>query len=354
MLYTAADGRDVEISTGNPDRVPFVLVLTADRPSEELRMVVEAQLGYPVRLACMDAASMSKPDGLPEIPRADFPVLLEPDYRFDGRGGYWRGRPSLGDVLCDALSKPAAVFVVTDTADRRTTTLDHYMCGSVLSRAALGDIPLFALDGDGRLQPTTPEGLMSCARGLFRLSYSYGVNFERLVQARFSTTARPNSLGGGVSDEMPEGLAHPLTLQVLFALARRGTVDTRASLGLYRGEEVEKDVPSLYSLYVRNEAEEWCWGGSGAYAPYPVDYVAGLEFALFDAGLVELDAEAETVSITQEGRDFLAAFPPECEDPDVILRWADKTTGLIHERHAEACDLWVAAFFHAYIGASNG
>jgi hypothetical protein len=59
---------------------------------------------------------------------------------------------------------------------------------------------------------------------------------------------------------------------------------------------------------------------------------------------VNFNEEKETASLSELGHRLLDLLHPDCEDPDVILRWADED-GFFKPGVRESCDDWIMRFF---------
>jgi hypothetical protein len=87
------------------------------------------------------------------------------------------------------------------------------------------------------------------------------------------------------------------------------------------------------------------WVGTGKHPPYAfTDKVAAAAQYFVDVGLVNFNEEKETASLSELGHRLLDLLHPDCEDPDVILRWADED-GFFKPGVRESCDDWIMRFF---------
>jgi len=127
--------------------------------------------------------------------------------------------------------------------------------------------------------------------------------------------------------------ADPLAIQVLYDLRKRGGIEV--------GTAVTRDGWRL-GLYPMSDDARPVWTGTGRYAPRPLgmreaDSVASslvLHHMLrFREGVVTLSATGEA---------FLDMLHPDCEDPDMPLRWARHP---LSDEDREAMDAWIGRTF---------
>jgi hypothetical protein len=87
------------------------------------------------------------------------------------------------------------------------------------------------------------------------------------------------------------------------------------------------------------------WMGTGKYKPYPIsDQMADAATKFVHLGLVEFDNENETLSLSDKGNRLLDILHPDCEDPDVMLRWTEND-GFFKPDCEKSCDDWIMRFF---------
>lgn len=141
---------------------------------------------------------------------------------------------------------------------------------------------------------------------------------------------------------VPQGLDHPLALQLLYALRRAGgTINAERFLNSWDGGE--HMFGALMESRRRSTHDMWC--GTGKYEPICYGEDKRPEQALLATGLVEIDHQALTLSITDVGERFLNYLHKSCEDPDVILRWMNPKTGFFNPGSEAAVEEWLTKFF---------
>lgn len=139
---------------------------------------------------------------------------------------------------------------------------------------------------------------------------------------------------------VPEGLDHPLALQMLYALRRSGPISCEPYLNSWDGHHHLLDG-LLPSLPDRNRPS---WVGTGKYAPMDFGDSKRIEAALIATGLVDIDQQHLTVSLSPIGEKFLDYLHPACEDPDVILRWMGDD-GFFKPDSEDSVEDWLTKFF---------
>lgn len=87
------------------------------------------------------------------------------------------------------------------------------------------------------------------------------------------------------------------------------------------------------------------WSGTGKHSPLEIPSdLPRVPLAFIEKKLVGYDKQAKTISLTDKGHRFLDMLHPDCEDPDVILRWTDDD-GLFRDGVEQSCDDWIMRFF---------
>ncbi len=87
------------------------------------------------------------------------------------------------------------------------------------------------------------------------------------------------------------------------------------------------------------------WRGTGKYAPLPVsDKLARAPLRFLRMRLVDYDSREKTISLSDKGHRFLDMLHPDCEDPDVLLRWRGED-GHFKCGVQQSCDDWIMRFF---------
>jgi hypothetical protein len=87
------------------------------------------------------------------------------------------------------------------------------------------------------------------------------------------------------------------------------------------------------------------WRGTGKYAPIAIqDDLARVPLIFLGAKLVGYDQLTKTISLTEKGHRLLDMLHPDCEDPDVMLRWIGDD-GFFRQDVAKSCDDWIMRFF---------
>jgi hypothetical protein len=142
---------------------------------------------------------------------------------------------------------------------------------------------------------------------------------------------------------VPQGLDHPLALQLLYALRRAGgTISAEKFLNCWDG-----GAHMFGELMKSREHQniQDMWGGTGKYEPICFGEDKKPEQALLATGLVEIDHQTLTLSITDIGERFLNYLHASCEDPDVILRWMNPETRFFNPGSEAAVEEWLTKFF---------
>lgn len=112
----------------------------------------------------------------------------------------------------------------------------------------------------------------------------------------------------------PDGLGHPLALQVLFAVRRAGRLSLRGPVDGTRGSWTRDLVCAADPLTPS-------WRGTGRHAPVPIPEatVRSIALSLVDHYLLRHDADG--LALSRTGETFLDMIPPDFEDPDLPCRW---------------------------------
>jgi hypothetical protein len=88
------------------------------------------------------------------------------------------------------------------------------------------------------------------------------------------------------------------------------------------------------------------WPGTGRHQAVAVSssYPREIFGHLVAAGLVTVDGNGRA-GLTEVARRFLDHLHPDCEDPDIMVRWRDPVTGLIRNGAEPSVDAWTKRFF---------
>ncbi len=98
-------------------------------------------------------------------------------------------------------------------------------------------------------------------------------------------------------------------------------------------------------FFALDGSEDGLWKGTGKHRPFAVDQDVERAASYFvELGLVDFSREREQVSLSDKGNRLLDLFHPDCEDPDVILRWMGEG-GLFKPDVQKSCDDWILRFF---------
>jgi hypothetical protein len=140
---------------------------------------------------------------------------------------------------------------------------------------------------------------------------------------------------------VPKGLDHPLALQILYALRKSGPVACEDYLNSWDGSG------HLLGALLKNTRGGYnneTWAGTGKHPPMIFGCDKFVEASLLATGLIEIDHQNLTVSITDIGVKFLDYLHPSCEDPDVILRWLGED-GFFRPDSLASIEEWLTKFF---------
>jgi hypothetical protein len=98
-------------------------------------------------------------------------------------------------------------------------------------------------------------------------------------------------------------------------------------------------------LFALDHEHPTIWKGTGKYPAVAVPKeVATTPLSFIAMNLVSYDERKRTISLSDKGHRFLDLLHPDCEDPDVILRWMGED-GLFLEGVSKSCDDWIMRFF---------
>ncbi|MCS4090204.1 hypothetical protein [Rhizobium sp. BK176] len=87
------------------------------------------------------------------------------------------------------------------------------------------------------------------------------------------------------------------------------------------------------------------WSGTGKHSHVEIpSELPRVPLVFIEKGLVGYDPQSKAISLTDKGYRFLDLLHPDCEDPDVMLRWTGED-GLFREGVAQSCDDWIMRFF---------
>jgi hypothetical protein len=295
---------------------------------------------------------MLKPEFFRGLQWTELPVASDPWYRV----GLGRINPAkgIGDKVGVAEFFEAHYaylhYDAREVWDATVVARDRYRSGYIHSKmfGDNGHLHVATRKSNDILSMTAAE-MMEPAGGSMRLEYSYRFNMKAIAgklveEISLNAPSRRQVLkpsmygsdflaGASVSD-----FYHPLALQLLYSLKRSGPVSAQSfSYGR----------PPLDELYVRDDRETF-WGGTGKHAPVRIregSDEARAERSLFLLGFAEQSDNRNWFHISEAGERFLGRIHPDCEDPDVLNRWADVETGLIAGCHKDKVDSWLVRFF---------
>ena len=112
---------------------------------------------------------------------------------------------------------------------------------------------------------------------------------------------------------------------------------------LHIGRRRTEDGGVFFALDQKSGALEWC--GTGKYAPQPIsDKLSRAPLRFLRMRLVDYDSRGKTISLSDKGHRFLDMLHPDCEDPDVLLRWRGED-GHFKDGVEQSCDDWIMRFF---------
>jgi hypothetical protein len=98
-------------------------------------------------------------------------------------------------------------------------------------------------------------------------------------------------------------------------------------------------------FFALDGSDQGLWTGTGKHRPYSFsEKLAAAARYFVDVGLVKFEEESETVSLSETGHRLLDLLHPDCEDPDVILRWTGED-GFFKPDIGKSCDDWIMRFF---------
>jgi hypothetical protein len=144
-------------------------------------------------------------------------------------------------------------------------------------------------------------------------------------------------------------LAHPLSIQTLYLLRKHGPVPkTNSDVSAVNTDAKNAhDVINTfleYSYGAGPSAHQVVWKGSGKYASATMARFVDIGRALFGVGFIDINEDGDLI-LSESGHNFLEYIHPDCEDPDVFLRWIDPTTGFIRPEAEPSMDDWLMRHF---------
>jgi hypothetical protein len=87
------------------------------------------------------------------------------------------------------------------------------------------------------------------------------------------------------------------------------------------------------------------WKGTGKYPALHIpNDLTHAPLAFIAMKLVSYDAQTKTIALSDKGKQFLDLLHPDCEDPDVMVRWMGPD-GLFKIGVDKSCDDWIMRFF---------
>ena len=302
----------------------------------------------------------------------DYPVVGNPRFRA------WRGmsvpslrivhgRPDTGRSYSqDELARVAGTVMLhlpkdLDSArfELRSRALDWVFLAMEVAKRFGGGARVLTVGENG--EPMAGLGYLSDRASWHapwaRFHYSYALNFHAIAAKALERSLavvdkdsqgllNRASLGSYAPDRSNAATARrvsqrigigqfadPLALQLLYDLRRRGGVDL--------GMDVMRDGWKARLFPVSGDGRPQ-WTGSGRYEPRPLGSreAGGVVSALVLHHMLRFAGGALTVSDT--GSAFLDMLHPDCEDPDVPLRWARHP---LSAEDREAMDAWIGRTF---------
>jgi hypothetical protein len=138
----------------------------------------------------------------------------------------------------------------------------------------------------------------------------------------------------------------PDLTQLRMVLRRKGvevtSIGTTARVIQQLRNQSSGDSGRFFSL---DHAMPTAWKGTGKHPPLAVsDHVAQAPLSFIGMKLVCYDECTRTISLSDKGHRFLDLLHPDCQDPDVMLRWTGDD-GLFREGVEQSCDDWIMRFF---------
>ncbi|MBY3432871.1 hypothetical protein HFN89_01605 [Rhizobium laguerreae] len=138
----------------------------------------------------------------------------------------------------------------------------------------------------------------------------------------------------------------PVLAQLRTVLTGKGikfdAVGTTARVARQLLDNSSDDGNRFFSL---DHGAPTAWKGTGKHAPLAVaDDVASAPLSYFAMKFVRYDEGARTIALSDKGHRFLDMLHPDCEDPDVMLRWIGDD-GLFRDGVERSCDEWIMRFF---------
>jgi hypothetical protein len=364
------------IETVNPTKtVKKVIVFTTMSPgivgahpdsgsfnsiADGFRYHLGRHLGHPVSA---EVFRLAMPSVYPrDVMWTMFPIVSDPWWTTENRAS-------------EIAQADHIVFLENPNSSRHANEMAAYRFAWGVRQLGFGDRVFLVLSSDQKtFESRSIESLMAPAAGTMRMDYSYLVNFsaiagkalrhvldggellsgadlERLGKITFCEGTFANNHIYGLDTKlatngMISSLGKPFVLQWLYALRKKGCLDLAGRITEGDGR-FRLRGPLLEGLLKQGDASSWLWEGTGKYAPQPVGdrNESGHSPNLVEYGLVDVDIGKAVARLTDRGHRFLDLMHPDCEDPDVVLRWADPATGLVDARHLQAVHDWNMRFF---------
>lgn len=292
------------------------------------------------------------------IPWHDFPIVSDPFYSVpilqpSLASDYRWKEMEKSDLSGLASYAEAMVFVPEEIGWKRTSIIAHelsYLLQKLKSKHA--EIHVKTTTGM-EVRPTAELGREVATE--MRFLYSYRVNFAAIAMKALRELVPPEhenrhedfyeAFGKlqfcdwrGIRAGIGEPVDHPLALQWLYRLRQIGRFDANYARG-------EKWAHANHLLSLSND-QPTLWAGTGKYPGvdprHPVRYAP---FKWLSLGLAQYGFDTGEITLTDRGHRFLDRLHPDCEDPDVLLRWVDPETGEFRPGSEKACDDWVLRFF---------
>lgn len=160
--------------------------------------------------------------------------------------------------------------------------------------------------------------------------------------------------------------AHPLALQVLYALRASGMAVERGKGTIYDLlKSPAKMAAAMPFFRIEDGRFIFEWKGSGRYAPWIEDLGqaeddlerawGGVVHILSDLVMADLiGALGDGVALTRLGHRYLELIGDEADDPDVLLRWRTEDGRIGEPEDVPAMDRWLNRTFRAIKRKVNG
>lgn len=340
--------------------------------------------GFRVSASRLNALSYVRNAFPKGVPWTEFPAVSDPWCIFDPvlKGDYsafeyaqHRSKTSLCVDMADVFADhdAYAIEIIKYATDPLEFSLDLFRFVSTVKALGNVGVPVFlrVVTGiengkrDGEWVCVQIEDLLNEHRAYAAFRYSYSLNFRAVAMKAIRAATdwddydswtrelrdadksavfrnvwaviRASSWRfrcGGV----PAGLEHPLATQLLFTMRRRGSI-AAPSRGHF-------EYRNLVSELLAEEADgrRVRWLGNGKYKPALIGGIRQAALDLFACGLINLDSE-NAVSLSSAGQRFLDMIHPDCEDPDVLIRWIDPATGFVPPDRGGSADNWIVKHF---------